>query len=255
MKLIDTHCHLDGEQYNEDREVILKEVGEKLELAVNIGYDLESSKRTIKLAEENKFIYGVIGVHPVDIGSLSDEVLEELEKLASHPKVVALGEMGLDYHWMKDSKEIQKAGFRKQLNLAKKLGKPVVIHSRDAMEDTINILLEKEYKDLKGIIHCYPGSFESAKQLMENYYFGIGGVVTFKNSKKTVEAVSKIPLDRIVIETDAPYLTPAPNRGKRNHPNYVEDIAKKIAEIKGLSLEDVIRITTKNAKDIYKLNI
>ena len=249
MKLVDTHCHIDSERYDEDRENILKEMEENLEFAVNIGYDLESSQRSIELAEKHDFIYAVVGVHPTDINGYDDILEKKLEELAKHPKVVAIGEIGLDYHWMKDEKEEQKKIFRRQLELARRLDKPVVIHTRDATADTLEIL--KEYSDIKGILHCYPGSYESALQIMDNYYFGIGGVVTFKNSKTTVEAVSKIPLERLVIETDAPYLTPTPFRGKRNHPIYVEYIAQKIAEIKGISYEEVVRVTTENARKVY----
>jgi TatD DNase family protein len=251
MKLVDTHCHIDSDRYNKDRDRILKDIEENLEFAVNIGYDLESSKRSVELADKYDFMYAVVGVHPTDIKGYDDKLENSLEELAKNPKVVAIGEMGLDYHWMKDEKEEQKKIFRRQLELARRVGKPVVIHTREATADTIEIL--KEYSDIKGILHCYPGSYESALQLMDNYYFGIGGVVTFKNSKKTVEAVSKIPLERLVIETDAPYLTPTPFRGKRNHPIYVEYIAQKIAEIKGISYEEVVEVTTENAKKVYRV--
>ncbi len=251
MKLVDTHCHIDSNRYDEDRDNILKDIEENLEFAVNIGYDLESSKNSVKLGDKYEFMYAVVGVHPTDIAGYNDELEDQLEELSKNSKVVAIGEIGLDYHWMKDEKEEQKKIFRRQLELARRVKKPVVIHTREATEDTIEIL--KEYKDIKGILHCYPGSYESALQLMDNYYFGIGGVVTFKNSKKTVEAVSKIPLERLVIETDAPYLTPTPFRGKRNHPIYVEYIAQKIAEIKGVSYEEVVRVTTENAKKIYNI--
>jgi len=249
MKLVDTHCHITDDRYDEDRDEILKEIGENLEFAVNIGFDLESSKRSIDLADRYDFMYAVIGVHPTDISGYNDELEDSLEKLAFHPKVVAIGEIGLDYHWMKDEKEKQKTVFRRQLEMAKRTDKPVVIHTRDATQDTLEIL--KEYPEIKGIVHCYPGSYESAVELMDNYYFGVGGVITFKNAKKLVEAVSKIPLERLVIETDAPYLTPTPFRGKRNNPIYVEYIARKIAEIKNVSYEEVVRVTTENAKAIY----
>ncbi len=249
MKLVDTHCHITDDKYDEDRNEILKEIEENLEFAVNIGFDLESSKRSIDLADRYDFMYAVVGVHPTDINGYNDELEENLEKLALHPKVVAIGEIGLDYHWMKDEKEKQKSIFRRQLEMAKRVNKPVVIHTRDATKDTLEIL--KEYHEIKGIVHCYPGSYESAVELMDNYYFGVGGVITFKNARKLVEAVTKIPLERLVIETDAPYLTPTPFRGKRNNPVYVEYVARKIAEIKGVSYEEVVKITTENAKEIY----
>lgn len=249
MKLIDSHCHLDNERFNGDRDEVLARIEEQLEFAVNIGYDLESSKRSVELAETHDYIYAVVGVHPTDIGIYNDEVEAELEVLAKHPKVLAVGEIGLDYHWMTDPKEKQQEIFRKQLELARRVGKPVVIHTREATRDTLDIL--KEYPDVRGIVHCYPGSYESASEIMDNYYFGVGGVLTFKNSKKLKETVEKLPMDRIVIETDCPYLTPEPYRGKRNEPIYVEYIAQRIADIKGISYEEVVRITNENTKKAY----
>lgn len=251
MKLVDTHCHLDNEKFDEDRLEVIERIKENLEFCVNIGYDLASSKKSLELAKEYDFIYAVIGVHPIDIAEYSEEVEKELEHLGKNPKVVAIGEIGLDYHWMTEPKEIQQERFKSQLELAERLNKPVVIHTRDAMEDTVNIL--KNYPNITGVIHCYPGSLETAKQLVDRFYLGIGGTLTFKNSKKAVEVVKDIPLDRIVIETDCPYLTPEPFRGKRNEPIYVEYVAKKIAEIKEISVEDVTKITTENAKKLYRI--
>ncbi|WP_281699222.1 TatD family hydrolase [Cetobacterium somerae] len=251
MKLVDTHCHLDNEKFDEDRLEVIERIKENLEFCVNIGYDLASSKKSLELAKEYDFIYAVIGIHPIDIAEYDEEVEKELELLGKNPKVVAIGEIGLDYHWMTEPKEVQQERFKKQLELAERLNKPVVIHTRDAMEDTVNIL--KEYPNITGVIHCYPGSLETAKQLVDRFYLGIGGTLTFKNSKKAVEVVKDIPLDRIVIETDCPYLTPEPFRGKRNEPIYVEYVAKKIAEIKEISVEDVTKITTENAKKLYRI--
>lgn len=251
MKLVDTHCHLDNEKFDEDRLEVIERIKENLEFCVNIGYDLASSKKSLELAKEYDFIYAVIGVHPIDIAEYNEEIEKELEHLGKNPKVVAIGEIGLDYHWMTEPKEIQQERFKSQLELAERLNKPVVIHTRDAMEDTVNIL--KDYPNITGVIHCYPGSLETAKQLVDRFYLGIGGTLTFKNSKKAVEVVKDIPLDRIVIETDCPYLTPEPFRGKRNEPIYVEYVAKKIAEIKEISVEDVTKITTENAKKLYRI--
>lgn len=251
MKLVDTHCHLDNEKFDEDRLEVIERIKENLEFCVNIGYDLASSKKSLELAKEYDFIYAVIGVHPIDIAEYNEVVEKELEILGKNPKVVAIGEIGLDYHWMTEPKEIQQERFKRQLELAERLNKPVVIHTRDAMEDTVNIL--KEYPNITGVIHCYPGSLETAKQLVDRFYLGIGGTLTFKNSKKAVEVVKDIPLDRIVIETDCPYLTPEPFRGKRNEPIYVEYVAKKIAEIKEISVEDVTKVTTENAKKLYRI--
>lgn len=165
MKLIDSHAHLDNEQFDEDRAEVLERIKENLEFAVNIGYDIESSRRSVKYANENDFIYAVVGVHPIDIEGYSDEVEKELEELASDKKVLAIGEIGLDYHWMTQPKEVQQKFFRRQMELARRVGKPVVIHSRDAMEDTLTIL--KEFPDVGGIFHCYPGSVESAKEVID----------------------------------------------------------------------------------------
>lgn len=249
MKLIDSHAHLDNEQFNEDREEVLNRIKENLDFAVNIGYNLASSKKSVEFAKNYDFIYAVVGVHPDDIGEYSDEVERELEKLAQEDKVLAIGEIGLDYHWMTFPKEQQQEVFRKQMKLAQRVGKPVAIHSREAMEDTLKIL--KEFPDVKGIFHCYPGSVETARKVIDNYYLGIGGVLTFKNAKKLVEVVENIPLDKLIIETDCPYMAPTPHRGKRNEPIYVEYVARKIAEIKGISYEEVVEVTNKNTRKAY----
>ncbi len=252
MKLIDTHCHLDNEKYDIDRKEIIEKISKTMEFVVNIGYDFESSKRSIELAQKNSNIYATVGVHPTEIGdNFSNENYMELKEMLLNEKVVALGEIGLDYHWMTKTKEIQKDWFRKQMELARELKKPVVIHTREAIKDTIDIL--KEFKDIYGVIHCYPGSYESATEIIDNYYFGVGGVSTFKNSKTTVEFIRQIPLERIVIETDSPYLTPEPFRGKRNLPEYVEYVVEKIASIKEIDVETVIAITNENAKKLYKI--
>ena len=251
MKFVDTHCHLDDERFNEDREEVLKRIEEKMEFVVNVGFDLPSSKTSVEYSNTYPFIYSAIGVHPTSISEYNDEVEKELIELSKNKKVVAIGEIGLDYYWMKDKKEVQKEGFRKQMRLAEKLNLPVIIHSRDAMADTIEIL--NEFPNVRGIVHCYPGSFESAMNIPNNYYFGVGGVLTFKNSKKTVEFVNKIDISKLVIETDSPYLTPVPFRGKRNEPIYTEYVVKKIAEIKNIPVEEVLRITTENAKKIYEI--
>lgn len=251
MRLVDTHCHINNEKFIDDINEVIKRIENKLEFCVNIGYDLKSSEETLDFTKKYKFIYGAVGVHPTDIGIYSNEVEKKLEIIAKNKKIVAIGEIGLDYYWMTESKEKQKEIFKRQLELAEKLNKPVVIHSRDAIEDTVEIL--KNYPNIRGIIHCYPGSVEIAKILMDRFYFGIGGTLTFKNSKKLVKVVKEIGLDKLVLETDCPYLTPEPFRGKRNEPIYVEYVAKKIAEIKEIPLEEVIRVTTENAKKIYRI--
>ena len=251
MKLADTHAHIYDKQFKPDFDEIIERISKELEFIVSIGYDLESSEKSVDLAEKYPFIYGVVGVHPTDIKKYSDTVEKKLEELARNKKVVAIGEIGLDYHWMEDPKEKQEEIFRRQMELSRRVGLPVVIHTRDAMEDTVKIL--EDYKDIGGIMHCYPGSYETAEKLIDRYYFGIGGVVTFKNNKVTKETVKKLPIEKIVIETDCPYLTPEPFRGKRNEPVYVRYIAEEIARIKEMSLEKVIEVTTENAKKVYNI--
>ena len=251
MKLVDTHAHIYDKQFKPDFDEIIDRISKELEFIVSIGYDLESSEKSVDLAEKYPFIYGVVGVHPTDIKKYSDTVERKLEELARNEKVVAIGEIGLDYHWMEDPKEEQEEIFRRQMELSRRVGLPVVIHTRDAMEDTVKIL--EDYKAVGGIIHCYPGSYETAEKLIDRYYFGIGGVVTFKNNKVTKETVKKLPIEKIVIETDCPYLTPEPFRGKRNEPVYVRYIAEEIARIKEMPLEKVIEITTGNAKKVYNI--
>ncbi len=249
-KIIDTHTHIYDKQFKEDFDKVMETIEEKMEGIVSIGFDLESSLKSIELAHKYSFIYAVIGVHPVDIKKYDDAVENELERLAlSERKVVAIGEIGLDYHWMEDPKEVQAEGFKKQMRLAERVGKPVVIHTREALQDTLDILAE--FPGVGGILHCYPGSYESVKPFLDRYYVGIGGTVTFKNNRKTKELVRNISLDRIVLETDCPYLTPVPFRGKRNEPVYTEYVAEEIAEIKGIPVEEVIKVTTENAKKIY----
>ena len=251
MKLADTHAHIYDEKFRDDFDEIMDRINNELDFVVSIGYDMESSEKSIALSEKYEKIYSVIGFHPTEIKKYSEEAEKKLEELAKNSKVTAIGEIGLDYYWMEDPKEKQMEIFRLQMELARRVKLPVVIHTRDAIEDTVKIL--EEYKDLGGIMHCYPGSYETAKKLMDRYYFGIGGVVTFKNNKVTKETVKKLPLERIVIETDCPYLTPEPFRGKRNEPAYVKYVAEKIAEIKEVSLEEVIEVTTNNAKMIYSI--
>ena len=251
MKLIDSHAHLDNDQFDEDRAEVLERISEQLEFAVNIGYDIQSSRKSVEYAHKYDFIYAVVGVHPIDIEGYSDEVEKELEELAKDPKVLAIGEIGLDYHGMTQPKEVQQKFFRKQMELARRVGKPVVIHSRDAMEDTLKIL--NEFPDVGGIFHCYPGSVESAREVLDRYYLGIGGVLTFKNAKSLVKVVENIPLDKLILETDCPYMAPTPNRGKRNEPVYVQYVAEKIAQLKGITFEEVARATNENTKKAYRM--
>lgn len=251
MKIIDSHVHLNNYQFDEDRKEVFERIKKNLDFVVNIGYDLESSEIGVEYANNNDFIYCTVGFHPDEIETYSDEAEKKLEEFTKNPKVLAIGEIGLDYHWMTRPKEEQWKIFRRQLNLAKKTDKPVVIHTREAMEDTINIL--NEFPDVGGILHCYPGSVETAKQMIDRFYLGIGGVLTFKNAKKLVDVVREIPLERLIIETDCPYMAPAPYRGKRNEPIYAVEVAKKIAELKNISYDEVVRITNENTRKAYKM--
>lgn len=249
-KIIDTHTHIYDKQFEEDFDDVIDRIENQLEGIVSIGFDLESSQKSIELAKKYNFVHAVVGVHPVDISKYNDEVEKEIEKLAlNEEKVVAIGEIGLDYHWMADPKEVQAEGFRKQMALAERVKKPVVIHTREALQDTLDILAE--FPNVGGILHCYPGSYQAAKPFLDRYFLGIGGTLTFKNNRKTKELVEVLPLEKIVIETDCPYLTPVPFRGKRNEPIYTKYIAEEIAKIKNISVEEVIKVTTENAKKIY----
>lgn len=251
MKLIDSHVHLNDRQFDPDRGEVFQRIKEELDFVVNIGYNLESSKISLNYAKRYPFIYATVGLHPAEEEDYTETLENQLEELAKEKKVLAIGEIGLDYHWMTKSKEVQKDIFRKQLALAERIGKPVVIHTRDAMEDTIEIL--KEFPKVGGILHCYPGSVESARQMIDRYYLGIGGVLTFKNAKKLIEVVRNIPLECLILETDCPYMAPTPYRGERNEPVYTKEVAKKMAEIKGISYEEVVRVTNENTRKAYGL--
>ncbi|WP_404460142.1 TatD family hydrolase [Sutcliffiella horikoshii] len=251
--LFDTHVHLNADQYEEDlQEVIDRAQAEKVTNMVVVGFDRKTIKRAMELVEKYDFLYAAVGWHPVDAIDMTEEDLSWIEDLASHEKVVAIGEMGLDYHWDKSPKEIQKEVFRKQIQLAKKVKLPIVIHNRDATADVVQILKEEDAKEVGGIMHCFTGSLEVAKECMEmNFYISFGGPVTFKNAKKPKEVVKEIPMEKLLIETDCPYLTPHPYRGKRNEPGYVRLVAEQIAELKELTIEEVAEKTTANAKKLF----
>jgi TatD DNase family protein len=220
-----------------------------------VGFDRPTITKAMELVETYDFLYAAVGWHPVDAIDMTDADLEWIESLAAHRKVVAIGEMGLDYYWDKSSKEIQMEVFRKQIRLAKRVKLPIIIHNREATADIITILREEEASLVGGIMHCFSGSVETAKECLEmNFYISLGGPVTFKNAKKPKEVAAEVPLDRLLIETDCPYLAPHPFRGKRNEPAYVKLVAEQIASIKQVSVEEVARITTENAKKIFGIN-
>ncbi len=255
MVLFDTHVHLNADQFAEDlEEVISRAQHEGVSNMVCVGFDRPTIEKAMELAERYDFIYACVGWHPVDAIDMTEEDLIWIEELASHPKVVAIGEMGLDYHWDKSPKEIQKEVFRKQIRLAKKVKLPIVIHNREATADIIEILKEEDAGEVGGIMHCFSGSAEVAKECLKmNFYISLGGPVTFKNAKKPKEVAEAIPIEKLLIETDCPYLSPHPYRGKRNEPGYVKLVAEQIAAIKGLSYEEVATITTQNAKKIFDI--
>jgi TatD DNase family protein len=254
--LFDTHVHLNAEQYNEDlEEVIERAKNEGVSYMVVVGFDRPTIQRAMVLAEEYPFIYACVGWHPVDAIDMTDEDLKWIEELAAHPKVVAIGEMGLDYHWDKSPRDVQQEVLRRQIRLAKKVKLPIVIHNREATADIVEILQQEEAAEVGGIMHCFSGSPEVAKECLKmNFYISLGGPVTFKNAKKPKEVAADVPLDKLLIETDCPYLAPHPYRGKRNEPGYVKLVAEQIAEIKGVSFEEVARITTNNAKKLFDIN-
>lgn len=251
--LFDTHAHLNAEQFDEDlHEVIERAQQVGVENMVIVGFDRPTITRAMELVEQFNFMYAAVGWHPVDAIDMTDEDLAWIEELASHPKVVAIGEMGLDYHWDKSPKDIQKEVFRKQIQLAKRVKLPIVIHNREATADIVEILKEEDAHEVGGIMHCFSGSVEVAEECLNlNFYISLGGPVTFKNARKPKEVAEVVPLDKLLIETDCPYLAPHPYRGKRNEPSYVKLVAEEIAEIKGITYEEVAKITTENAKKLF----
>lgn len=252
--IFDTHAHYDSEQFNEDRNTLLASMPEKgVAGIVNVGATLEGCKASIDFAKKYPFMYAAVGVHPDEVGALNEETFAQLEEWCKEEKVVAVGEIGLDYYWDEEPREVQKEWFIRQLELARSLNLPVNIHSREAAEDTFQIMKEHA-KDLGGIIHCFSGSKEMAVEYVKlGFYIGVGGVVTFKNGKKLKQVVEAIPLERIVLETDAPYLAPTPFRGKRNDSSLIQCMAEEIAGIKGISVEEVLEVTEANARKVYRL--
>ncbi|QAY67472.1 TatD family hydrolase [Paenibacillus protaetiae] len=253
--LFDTHAHLDSPNFDGDRDEVIARAREAgVGLIVNIGFNRETIPTTIALAEQHDFIYAAVGWHPVDSIDMKPGDLEWIEQLASHPKVVAIGEIGLDYHWDTSPKEVQHHVFREQIRLAKKVGKPIIIHNRDAHEDIVKILKEENASEVGGIMHCFSGSWETAKLCLDmNFYISFGGPVTFKNARVPKEVLAKVPLDRLLIETDCPYLAPHPYRGKRNESAYVALVAEAAAEITGKSVGEISRITAENGRKCFGL--
>jgi TatD DNase family protein len=249
----DTHAHYDDKRFNDDRDELLASMeGAGVSLILNAGSSIWSSEASLSLADKYPFVHASVGVHPHAAKTMTDGTIAELEKMLAHPKAVAVGEIGLDYHYDFSPRDVQRERFREQLELARKLKKPVIVHEREALQDVMDIV--KEYKELTGVFHCFSGSWETARTILDmGWYLSFTGVVTFKKVRKAIEVVRKMPPDRIMIETDAPYLAPEPMRGKRNSSLYLPHIAGKIAEIRGISLEEAAALTMENGKRFFGL--
>lgn len=255
INIFDSHAHYDDESFNEDREAVIKELKENGIVGVlNCGASLEGARASLKLAETYDFFYAAIGIHPEDADCFNETVLTELKKMAKNKKVRAIGEIGLDYYYKENPpRDVQQSVFRAQMQLAMELNLPVVIHDREAHEDTLNIL--KEFPKVKGVLHCFAGSVEFARECLKlGYYIGFTGVVTFKNAKKIALVAKEVPLDRILVETDCPYMTPTPFRGERNRSDYIKYIIEKLSEIKDIPEEEIAIATINNTKKMLKLN-
>ena len=252
--IFETHAHYDDAKFDTDREMLLADLPQRgISPVINVGSSIATTKTTLSLAQEYPFLYAAVGVHPSDVDDLNEDTYAWLRQQTTLQKTVAVGEIGLDYYWDKENHDLQKEWFIRQLDLARKKEKPVIIHSREAAADTMEIM--KEYASgLRGVIHCYSYSAEMAKEYVKmGYYIGIGGVVTFKNAKKLKQVVQEIPLESIVLETDCPYLAPVPYRGKRNSSLYLPYVAEEIAALKGAAAEDVVLQTEENARKLYGL--
>lgn len=253
--LIDTHTHLNADQFADDvHETIERARANGVSPMIVVGFDHKTIDRAMELVEAYDDLYAVIGWHPVDSIDFDEEAYQKVERLMNHEKVVALGEIGLDYHWDTSPKDVQQEAFRKQIRLAKQKKKPIVIHNREATEDTLRILEEEDAQEVGGILHSYSMSAELLPRcLAMNFYISLGGPVTFKNAKMPKRVAQEVPLDRLLVETDCPYLTPTPHRGKRNEPAYVRFVAEEIAQLRGMMYADVEAATTANAKRVFRL--
>ena len=251
----DSHAHLDDIKYDGDRHEMLMRAREKgISYIINVGYDLPSSRRSLALAEKYDFIFAAVGIHPHDAGDAGEAALLELAKLCDNPRVVAIGEMGLDYYRNLSPRDIQQEMFRQQIHLAKSLHKPIIVHDREAHGDVMDILKEEDARSAGGVLHCFSGSIEMAKECINmGFYISFAGPVTFKNARKACEVAAVVPIDRLLIETDAPYLTPEPYRGKRNESAYVAFVAERIAELRGIRVEELAEVTTGNAKKLFQI--
>ncbi len=253
--IFESHAHYDDEAFDQDRNELLAQIPENgIAYVVNISASLETCRKVLKLIEQYPYLYGTLGVHPNDVLELNEEGMEWLEKKSASEKIVAIGEIGLDYHYDEPSKEIQKKWFIRQLDLARKVQLPIIIHSREAAQDTLDIMKAEKAGDIGGVVHCFSYGIEMAREYLSmGFYIGVGGVITFKNAKKLREVVEYAPLDRILLETDCPYLAPEPYRGKRNSSLNLPYVVEEIARIKGTSREEVEAVTLGNAKKMYRI--
>ena len=251
--LFDTHAHMNDPVFDQDRDALLQSLaGQGVGLVMNPGCSYENSLQAIEIAERYPFVYAAVGTHPDTADEVDEALIEKYRRLCTHEKVKAIGEIGVDYYYETIPREIQLKAFRLQMELARETGLPVIIHERDAHDDGMRMV--KEFPDVTGVFHCYSGSAEMARQLVKmGWYIGFTGVLTFKNARKAVETAQSIPLDRIVLETDCPFMAPEPFRGKRNHPGYLYRMAERLAELRGLSVEEVTAITMENGKRLYRI--
>ena len=251
--IIDTHAHYDDEAFDEDRdELIMSLPQNRIERIINVGATMAGTEASVKLAEKYPHVYAAVGVHPDNADEINEESVARLEELAQNEKVVAIGEIGLDYYWDNVARSLQQEAFRKQIALARKVNLPIIIHSREAAKDTLDIMADENIGEIGGVMHCYSYSKESAEIVNKfGFYFGIGGVSTFKNAKKLIEALEVMPMDRILLETDCPYLAPVPFRGKRNSSLLLPYVVEKLAEVKGLTTEEIEKITYDNAERLF----
>ncbi|MCL2427148.1 MAG: TatD family hydrolase [Oscillospiraceae bacterium] len=249
----DTHAHYYDKRFNDDRDELLSSMpAAGISYILSAGSNVKSSKFCVELANKYSFIYAAVGVHPHDAKSMNENTISELQELFSDPKVVAVGETGLDYHYDFSPRDVQKICFREQLELARHLGKPIIVHERESLNDTLEMICE--FKDIKGVLHCFSGSWETAKIILDmGWYLSFGGVITFKNARRALEVIEKMPLDRIMLETDCPYLAPEPKRGRRNSSLYLPYIAEKIADVRGITREEVATATTENGKRFFEI--
>ena len=253
--IFESHAHYDDEAFDEDRKELLNSLKDHgIDKVVNVGASLKSCEITLQLMKEYPFIYGAMGVHPSETAELNEENFGWLREQCACDKVVAVGEIGLDYHWKEPEAPVQKLWFERQMELAREVGLPVIVHSRDAAKDTLDMMKGLRAGEMGGVVHCYSYTKELAREYLNmDYYFGIGGVITFKNSKKLKEAVEYIPLEKILLETDSPYLAPEPNRGKRNSSLNLPCVVRAIAELKGVTYEEVTEMTYRNACRLFRI--